>query len=90
MAGLSGNIKIARQKITQSHAAAITAKSSGVTSRIGGTLGHDWQAGLFLIVFALQIANDRQRIFFSDIQSLAQIINFFTFVTGDHTIAKRR
>jgi len=67
MAGLSGNIKIAWQEITQIRAAAITAKSSGVTSGMRGYLWHDWQAGLFLIVFALQIANDRQRIFFSNI-----------------------
>ena len=46
------------------------------------------QAGLFLIVFALQIANDCHRIFFSNIQALAQIINFFTFIVSNNTITE--
>ncbi len=48
-----------------------------------------YQAGLFWIVFTLQIANDCQRIFFSNIQSLAQIINFFTFITSNNAITER-
>ena len=44
---------------------------------------------LFLIVFTLQIANDCQRIFFSNIQSLAQIIDFFTFVSSNNAITER-
>ena len=50
----------------------------------------DYQhVGLFLIVFTLQIANDCKRIFFSNIQSLAQIIDFFTFITSNNAITKR-
>ena len=46
-------------------------------------------AELFLIVFTLQIANDCQRIFFSNIQALAQIIDFFTFITSNNAITER-
>ena len=46
------------------------------------------QVGLFLIVFALQIANDRQSIFFGNVQALAQIINFFTLITSNNTITE--
>ena len=47
------------------------------------------RAELFLIVFTLQIANDCQRIFFSDIQALAQIIDFFTLITSNNAITER-
>ena len=47
------------------------------------------RVALLLIVFTLQIANDRQRIFFSNIQTLAQIIDFFTFITSNNAITER-
>ena len=46
------------------------------------------KAELFLIIFTLQIVNDRQCIFLSNIQSLPQIINFFLFITSNNTITE--
>ena len=69
----------------KSRKAVPTAAASAASS---GLIQCRHQAGLFLIVFALQIANDRHRIFFSDIQALAQIINFFTFIVSNNTITE--
>ena len=73
----------------QNHVVRIHAKPCHLRRTQLAKIHGNQRAWLLLIVFTLQIANDRQRIFFSNIQTLAQIIDFFTFITSNNTITER-